>query len=80
LAVAFNDGKPVWSPTDHLLADLWVLQVRASSEKGSLPDEFDHPDRAAVTAKQRLKSKMATKAKYMERKRRRAKPVEGVTD
>lgn len=53
LATALNGGQPVWSQTEHLLADLWVLLSRAffSSKEKPLPKDFDHPVRAAMKAK-----------------------------
>jgi predicted transcriptional regulator len=77
LVAALNDGKPGWALTDHLLADLWALTVRTNSEKGSLPEDFDHPARAEVTARERLKSKLALKEVYLKRKRERRKPAAG---
>jgi hypothetical protein len=64
-----------------LLADLWALIARVNSQKGALPEDFDCPRRAEITAAVRLKSKMATKVRYLARKRERMKAanhVEGV--
>jgi hypothetical protein len=71
LVTAMNDGQPVWSAVEHLLADLWALLVRAHSEKDSVPDDFDHPTRAAMTAKAKAAAKTALKALYLKRKRER---------
>lgn len=68
MATALNGGQPIWTPTDHLLADLWVVLVRANSEKGSLPDDFDHPVRAEITAKAVAEHKKALKELYLKRK------------
>lgn len=65
-------GQPGWNPTD-LLADLWVVQVRAHAAKDSLPDEFDHPVRAALTAKAKTEHKSVLKQRYMNRKSARRK-------
>jgi len=45
---ALNDGKPAWSPTDHLLADLWTLILMVGT-KGKSAGQ-DHPVRAAMEA------------------------------
>lgn len=63
---AINGGQPQWTPTDHLLADLWVLLVRANSEKGSLPEDYDHPVRAEMTARDRAERKRALKDEFKE--------------
>lgn len=67
-----NDGRPGWTLTDHLLADLWVVTVQGRFPKGKLPDGFDHPARAAMTAKAKAAAKAELKAKYQQRKRDRA--------
>lgn len=69
LVTAMNEGQPVWSPAEHLLADLWTLQVRVNSEKGSLADDFDHPVRASISARAKAESKKALKELYLKRKR-----------
>lgn len=76
-ARSMNDGQPVWTLTDQLLADLWVATVRASSPKGSLPKTFDHPARAAMTARAKAAAMAELKAKYQQRKRARAQRQKG---
>lgn len=68
LVRALCDGRPPWSTTDTLLADLWALTARANSEEGSLPDDFDHPLRAEMTAKAKLQRKRELKVFYLHRK------------
>ena len=58
----------MWSSTEHLLADIWTLLVRANSEKGSVAEEFDHPVRAEISAKAKAASKRALKALFLKRK------------
>lgn len=71
LVSALNEGQPVWSSTEHLLADLWTLLVRANSEKGSsLADDFDHPVRAEMSARAKAASKRSLKALFLKRKGR----------
>lgn len=48
LVRALNDGRPQWSTTDHLLADLWGLWAKQ-----------DHPHRAEMEAKTRNAAKAA---------------------
>jgi hypothetical protein len=67
-----NDGQPVMTLTDHLIADLWVVMVQANSAKDSLPKGFDHPRRAAMTAKAKAAGMLALKARYQQRKHDRA--------
>jgi hypothetical protein len=62
----------VWTLTDQLLADLWVVTVQVNSPKDSLPKGFDHPLRAAMTAKAKSAAMAALKARYQQRKRDRA--------
>lgn len=71
LATALNDGRPVLTQTDHLLADIWVILARAffSTEERPLPEDFDHPVRAEVTARERAERKRSLKAKFQQRKR-----------
>lgn len=60
------------------MADLWAVFVRANSEKGSLPDDFDHPVRAEMTARVKAEHKRVLKDKFEQRKSRygsRAKEV-----
>lgn len=60
---ALNDGKPGWSPGDHLLADLWQLQVQVhSKDRASAPD---HPVRAAMEARARRAAKNARRAELL---------------
>lgn len=58
----------MWSPTEHLLADLWALLVRANSDPKKTPDDLDHPVRAAMTAKARAASKEQLKTRFLARK------------
>lgn len=67
---ARNGGQPVWSSIEHLLADIWALLVRAHAEKGSLPDDFDHPVRAEMTTRARAAAKAALKSLFLQRKQR----------
>lgn len=67
LVTALNDG-PRWSTTDNLIADLWALMVKVNSEKGSLPDDFDHPTRAEMTAKVKAAHKAVLKEEFLRRK------------
>ncbi|WP_131814125.1 hypothetical protein [Mycolicibacterium fortuitum] len=62
---------PGYSPVD-LLADLWTVTVQAHSETGSLPDDFDHPVRAKMTAEAKAEHMRSLKEKYLRRKRGRA--------
>lgn len=64
---ALTDRPDRWSVED-LLADLWALEVRANSEKGSLPDDFDHPVRAEMTVKVIAEHKKALKEEFQRRK------------
>jgi len=73
LVSALNDGQPVWSSTEHLLADIWTLLVRANSEKGSVAEEFDHPVRAEISAKAKADAKRSLKVLFEKIKRRREK-------
>jgi hypothetical protein len=68
LVTALNDGRPRWTDVENLLADLWALLARVNSEKGSLPDDFDHPVRAEMAAKARATAKKALKAMFRTRK------------
>jgi len=70
LVTARNGGQPMWSTIEHLLADIWALLVRAHAEKGSLPDDFDHPVRAEMTAQAKSAAKSALKSLFLQRKRR----------
>ena len=55
-----NHDRVPWSITDNLIADLWLVTVRANSDAENVPDDYDHPVRYAM-------------AKFEERKRRYAK-------
>jgi hypothetical protein len=72
-----NGGLPVWTLTDHLLADLWVVTVAMNSPKNALPNGFDHPGRAAMTANAKAAGMAALKARYLQRKRDRARRQRG---
>lgn len=60
--------RPGWTVED-LLADLWTLSARTRWE---LPEDFDHPVRAEITAEAKGEHKRSLKEKYLQRKRRRA--------
>lgn len=72
LVRALNEGQPGWAPTDHLLADLWLLTVLAHSEGNSGVE--DHPVRAAMEERVRTAAKLARvielRAEFERRKRR----------
>jgi hypothetical protein len=59
---ALNDGRPPWSVTDHLVADLWALWAKK-----------DHPVRAEIEVKARTNAKrsrvVALRTKFEKRKR-----------
>ena len=69
-ATAVNGGIEVWSRIEHLLADIWVVLVQANTEKGSLPEDFDHPERAKMTAAAKATAKKSLKELFLQRKRR----------
>lgn len=71
LVTALNGGQPAFGPVEDLLADLWVVLVRANSKKGSLPDTFDHPARAALAARRALSRVQDLKDRYERRKQAR---------
>jgi hypothetical protein len=48
LVRALNGGRPQWTNTDHLIADLWTLWAKK-----------DHPTRAETEAKARAEAKTA---------------------
>lgn len=62
LVRALNGGRPQWTVTDHLLADLWSLWAKQ-----------DHPLRAEAEAKARTAAKLVRvnelRAVYETRKR-----------
>ena len=68
LVTAMNDDEPMWSRTDHLLADLWAVLVKAHSD-GKAADDLDHPARAALAAKAIAAAKQKLKAIFLQRKR-----------
>lgn len=62
---AVNDGHPGWSPTDHLLADLWVLTLQAhSGNKQAVPD---HPTRVAMQERARASARAARRSELRRR-------------
>lgn len=63
-----NDGDPVWSSTEHLLADLWALLVKAHSDPAKSRENVDHPARAAMTNKVRAAAKAKLKERFVARK------------
>lgn len=71
LVRALNDGRPGWSNTDHLIADLWILILKAHTNGKA--KVADHPVRAAMQEKARTVAKMARlselKSEYDRRKR-----------
>lgn len=60
-------NRPARWTTKDLLADLWAVTVQANSEKGSLPDDFDHPVRAEMTAAAVAAHKAALKEEFERR-------------
>ncbi|MDV6267080.1 hypothetical protein [Rhodococcus globerulus] len=50
LAIDDNKGTQPWSMEEHLLADIWVAQVRATAPKNKRPK--DHPAREAMKKRQ----------------------------
>ena len=64
-----NDGDPVWSSTEHLLADLWALLVKAHSDPSKTRENVDHPARAAMSDKARMVNKLKLKELFLARKR-----------
>ena len=74
LVRALNAGSPVFTLTDHLLADLWVMTVRANSKNPAKVG--DHPVRAKMIARQNADARAARlvelKSGYEARKRLRA--------
>lgn len=69
MVTALNDGQPVWASTEHLLADLWALLVKAHSDPAKVPDNLDHPIRAEMTAKTVAASKKKLKEMFLARKK-----------
>lgn len=70
LATALNGGLRPMTSTDELLADLWVAWVRLLSEKGSLPDDFDHPRRVKLRAKEKAKQTEDLRGEFRRRQRK----------
>ena len=62
-----NDGQPVWSSTEHLLADLWALLVKAHSD-GKSRENVDHPARTAMSDKARAANKLKLTELFLARK------------
>lgn len=62
---AVNDGQPGWSPTDHILADLWALTVQVNS--GDKKNTPDHPVRTAMEAKARAARRAARQQELADR-------------
>jgi hypothetical protein len=69
LATSLNDGQPVWSSTEHLLADLWAVLVKVNSDPAKTPDNLDHPIRQEAAAKATAESKKRLKELFLARKR-----------
>lgn len=69
LVAALNEGQPVWSSTDHLLADLWAVLVKVNSDPAKTPDNLDHPIRQQMTAKATAESKKKLKEIFLARKK-----------
>jgi len=67
---AVTGGRPPFSRIENLLADIWVVLIRANSEKGSLPEEFDHPVRAEMAAKAKASAKSDLMARFEKLKRK----------
>ena len=67
LVSVLHDGQPPLSRIEDLLCDLWVVLVQANSEKGSLPDDFDHPVRARIRAKAKAAHVKALREKFRQR-------------
>lgn len=69
MVAELHNGDPVWSSTDHLLADLWALLVKVHGDPKKTPDNIDHPVRAAMTSKALAASKKKLKDLFLARKR-----------
>lgn len=68
---ALNDGRPEWTLTDHLIADLWKLTAQANSKE---PKKVkDHPVRAEMQKEAQAAAREARvaqlRADYQRRKR-----------
>ncbi|HNP58109.1 MAG TPA: hypothetical protein PKG94_14285 [Gordonia sp. (in: high G+C Gram-positive bacteria)] len=68
-----NHDRVPWSITDNLIADLWLVTVRANSDPEDVPDDYDHPVRYAMGEPERVERQRELRAKFEERKRRYAK-------
>lgn len=68
LATALNDGQPVWTMTDHLLADVWAVLVKLLGNPDKVPDNVDNPRRAEMTAKVVAAAKKSLKEVFQKRK------------
>lgn len=68
VVTAINDGQPVWSSVEHLLADLWALLLKANSDPKKMTDNVDHPVRSAMTAKAVAAKKKQLKQRFLARK------------
>ena len=80
LATELNGGRPVWTQTEHLLADIWVLLARAYADpKRPPPRDFDHPVRAEMNAKAKSAAQRArvSELRTAFEKRKRAYGLEG---
>lgn len=80
LATALNDGQPVWTHTDHLLADLWVALAKLLGDPEKMPENFDHPVRAEMRARATAAHKQSLKEEFLQRKRARAERTEGMSE
>lgn len=80
LVTALNGGQPVWSLTDHLLADLWALLVRLLGDPKKVPDDIDNPRRAEIVAKAKSQHKQSLKERYMNRKSARRQRANSVVE
>ncbi|ORA64107.1 hypothetical protein BST24_02765 [Mycobacteroides franklinii] len=65
---AVNDGQPGWTITDHLIADVWAAMVKLLGDPDKVPENIDHPTRAAMVAKAVAAAKKALKAMFLKRK------------
>lgn len=76
LVAALNEGRPGWTLTDHLLADLWALLVRIYSDPDKTTESVDHPARAEMAARAVAAAKAVLKEMFTKRKKSyAAKPV-----
>ncbi len=65
---AVNDGQPGWTITDHLIADVWAAMVKLLGDPDRVPENIDHPTRAAMVAKAVAAAKKTLKAMFLKRK------------